>query len=55
VIEYTSDLGSGIWTAVPSPVFTFPAPGIGRWIDDGTLTGGLSGKARFYRVQQQAG
>ena len=54
VIEYTSNLRSGVWMAVPSPGFTFPAPGRCQWIDDGTLTGGLGGKARFYRVRQQS-
>jgi len=53
VIEYTANVQSGVWTAVPSPVFTFPGPGLCQWIDDGTLTGGLGG-ARFYRVSQES-
>ena len=40
VIEYTSNLRSGVWTAVPSPVFTCPGPGFGAWADDGTLPAG---------------
>jgi hypothetical protein len=52
VIEYTSNLRNGVWTAVPSPLFTFPGPGLCQWIDDGTLTGGLGGTARFYRVRE---
>jgi len=52
VVEYTADLRSNSWTPVASAVFTFPGPGLCQWIDDGTLTGGLGGTARFYRVKQ---
>lgn len=51
-VEYTTNLTSGAWTVVPSPVFTFPAPALVQWIDDGTQTGGLGGSSRFYRVKQ---
>ncbi len=50
-VEYTTNLTSGAWTTVPSPGFTFPAAGVGQWVDDGTKTGGLGGNARFYRVK----
>ena len=53
VIEYTSNLRSGVWTAVPSPQLTWAAPGIGQWVDDGTLTGGLAVPFRAYRVGVQ--
>ena len=54
VIEYTSNLGSGgVWTPVPSPVFTFPVAGKCQWIDDGSLTGGLDVAVRAYRVRLQ--
>jgi hypothetical protein len=52
-VQYTTNLTSGAWTPVPAPVFTFPSLGRCQWIDDGTLTGGLGGPARFYRVRQQ--
>ena len=51
VIEYTSDLRSGVWTPVPAPVVTLSGPGFGRWVDDGTLTGGLTVPFRAYRVK----
>jgi len=51
VIEYASDLRGGTWTPVPSPVFTWPGPGIGQWVDDGTLTDGLKVPFRWYRVR----
>ncbi len=54
VVEYTANLQSGTWTALASAVYTFPAPGLCQWIDDGTLTGGSAGEARFYRVRQQS-
>ena len=53
VIESTTNFNRGVWTAVPSPVFTWPGPGIGQWIDDGTLTGGLKVPFRCYRVRLQ--
>jgi hypothetical protein len=52
-IEYTSNLHSGVWTSVPSPVFTWAAPGIGQWMDDGKLPGGLNAPFCAYRVRQQ--
>ena len=55
VIESTTNLNSGVWTAVPSPVFTWPGPGIGQWVDEGTLTGGLKIPLRCYRVRLQLG
>jgi hypothetical protein len=40
------------WTPVTTALFTFPSPGVCQWVDDGTLTGGLNGPVRFYRVKQ---
>jgi len=51
-VEYTTDLRSNLWTPVPSAVFTYSAPDLCQWTDDGTLTGGLSSTPLFYRVKQ---
>ena len=32
---------------------TEPAPGVGQWVDDGSLTGGLAAPRRSYRVGLQ--
>ena len=53
VVEYTSDLGSNVWTPLPSAEFTFPLPGFSQWIDDGSLTGGEGAAVRFYRVRRE--
>jgi autotransporter-associated beta strand protein len=54
-IQFTEDLTPPVvWTTVPVPVLTFPAPGVAEWIDDGSQTGGTAPLAlpgnRFYRV-----
>ena len=49
-IYYTLDLVT--WTLVPNATFTFPSPGISRWTDDGSLTGGPASK-KFYKVSVQ--
>lgn len=49
VIEYSSNLQS--WSALTNPPLTYyAAPGIARWRDDGSQTGGMSSN-RFYRVR----
>lgn len=48
-MEYSATLTN--WMPVLGAVFSTPLPGITQWIDDGTLTGGLSA-TRFYRVRQ---
>ena len=53
VVEYTTNLNRGVWTAVPSPAFTWPAPGVAQWVDDGTLPSGLAAPFRSYRVRLQ--
>jgi hypothetical protein len=50
-VAYTTNLVGATWTAVPAPTFTFPAPAVGEWIDDGTQTGGLTGGSKFYQVK----
>jgi T5SS/PEP-CTERM-associated repeat protein len=47
-IEYSNDLVE--WRAVAGATLTSPAAGLGEWVDDGSLTGGLPEKLRFYRV-----
>lgn len=49
VIEYTDNIGGGVWNEVTSPAFTFPDANTAQWVDDGTVTGepGLV----FYRVK----
>jgi T5SS/PEP-CTERM-associated repeat protein len=38
------------WSTVSEPAFTYPAPGLCSWTDDGTDTGGLGAPTRFYRI-----
>jgi len=47
---WTTDLLS--WSSIFDPTFSFPMPGVCRWTDDGRLTNGLGGPARFFRVFQ---
>ncbi|MBI3881314.1 MAG: alpha/beta hydrolase [Verrucomicrobia bacterium] len=47
-IEHTTNLVD--WVPVIGATFTEPQPGLSEWVDDGSLTGGLS-PARDYRVR----
>jgi hypothetical protein len=47
-VEFANDLVT--WTPIYNPALGNPLPFIAEWIDDGTLTGGLPGTKRFYRV-----
>ena len=48
-ISWSADLLT--WSPTTSDLtFNFPEPGVCRWTDDGRLTGGLGGPARFFRV-----
>jgi alpha-tubulin suppressor-like RCC1 family protein len=51
VIEYTTNLTGGAWSEVPTPTLTCPANNIYQWVDDGSLTGGVGGPLRFYRIR----
>ena len=50
-VEYSNDLLT--WNVATGAAFTNPSTGISEWIDDGTLTGGLPGVRRSYRIGLQ--
>ncbi|HEY6167522.1 MAG TPA: hypothetical protein VI454_05750 [Verrucomicrobiae bacterium] len=52
-IEHTTNLNSGFNGFILSPSLTAPATNVSQWIDDGSLTGGLSVGQRFYRIGLQ--
>lgn len=49
-VLYADDPAAETWSAIDSPAFTQPAPGLHEWVDDGTLTGGLPATGRSYRI-----
>lgn len=49
-VWYSSNLVG--WIYVPGAVLTYPAPGAARWLDDGSLTGGM-GPIRFYKLMAE--
>jgi hypothetical protein len=52
VIECSTNLG-GMWWSIPATNVTYPATNLCQWVDDGSLTGGVNGNIRLYRIRLQ--
>jgi hypothetical protein len=50
VIECSTNLG-GMWWSIPATNVTYPATNLCQWVDDGSLTGGVNGNIRLYRIR----
>jgi hypothetical protein len=50
-IEFTDDSATAAWNVATGAVINLVGPGTCEWTDDGTLTGGLPGESRGYRVK----
>jgi hypothetical protein len=49
-VEFADDIAADMWSVATGAVIDTVAPGVCEFIDDGTLTGGLPGDDRAYRI-----